>query len=275
MQPQAVEGSPPLDRHAAARAVEANFVATWQLVAAAWDGELHDDDGLMWQSFHGPNDDPRATSVLRIDLADDRADEAIDALRADLRGRGLPAVWWTWRGSRPADVGKRLRTRGMERWPPWPGMAMDLDALPPLPIHQDFDVRPCRSAAEFDDALAVLEPLGMHGIFAGAFQRIGALDGWGPEQAFQHYVGRLADGRPVASATLCTAGETAGIYAVAVAEDARRRGYGRAVSLAALQGGADAGLRFGVLQSSQMGFGVYRGIGLTLVCRLQAYEDSA
>jgi hypothetical protein len=46
------------------------------------------------------------------------------------------------------------------------------------------------------------------------------------------------------------------------------------VSLAALQAGADAGLRFGVLQSSQMGFSVYRSIGLTLVCRLQAYEDS-
>jgi hypothetical protein len=29
-----------------------------------------------------------------------------------------------------------------------------------------------------------------------------------------------------------------------------------------------------VLQSSQMGFSVYRSIGLTLVCRLQAYEDS-
>ena len=77
----------------------------------------------------------------------------------------------------------------------------------------------------------------------------------------------------MACATLCTAGDAAGIYAVAVAEDARRRGYGRAISLAALQAGADAGHRFGVLQSSTMGFGVYRAIGLTLVCRLQAYED--
>ena len=78
----------------------------------------------------------------------------------------------------------------------------------------------------------------------------------------------------MACATLCTAGDAAGIYAVAVAEEARRRGYGRAISLAALQAGADAGHRFGVLQSSTMGFGVYRAIGLTLVCRLQAYEDS-
>jgi ribosomal protein S18 acetylase RimI-like enzyme len=269
-----LEGSPPLDRRAAARAVEANFVATWQLVAAAWDGELHDENGLTWHSFRGPNEDPRATSVLRVALDEERADAAIDDLRGRLRARGLPAVWWTWRESLPADIGKRLLRRGMEQWPAWPGMAMDLDALPPPPQHDDFAVSPVRSEQEFGDVLAVLEPLGMRGIFAGAFQRLGARDDWGEEQPFQHFVGRLADGRPVACASLCTAGHAAALYAVAVAEDARRRGYGRAVSLAALQAGADAGHRFGVLQSSQLGFSVYRGIGLTLVCRLQAYEDS-
>lgn len=269
-----LEGAPPIDRHAAARAVEANFVATWQLVAAAWDGELHDDNGLTWHAFRGPNDDPRATSVLRIALDDGAADAAIDALRDTFRARGLPAVWWTWRESRPPDIGRRLRSRGMQQWPAWPGMAIDLDALPPEPIHDDFAVRAVRSADDFADLLAVLEPLGMRGIFAGAFERLGARDGWGAEQPFQHFVGRLRDGSPVAGATLCTAGQAAGIYAVAVAENARRRGFGRAVSLAALQAGADAGLRFGVLQSSQMGFSVYRSIGLTLVCRLQAYEDS-
>ena len=266
---------PPLDRRAAARAVEANFVATWQLVAAAWDGELHDDDGLTWHHFRGPNDDPRATSVLRVNLDEADADVAIDGLRAKLRGRGLPAVWWTWRESRPADIGPRLERRGMERWPAWPGMAMDLDALPPQPVHDGFAVEVCRSSEQFDDVLAVLEPLGMRGMFAGAFERLGARYGWGPEQPFQHFVGRTAHGRPVACASLCTAGGAAGLYAVAVAEGARRRGYGRAVSVAALQAGADAGHRFGVLQSSQLGFSVYRAIGLTLVCRLQAYEDSA
>jgi ribosomal protein S18 acetylase RimI-like enzyme len=152
-------------------------------------------------------------------------------------------------------------------------MAIELDALPPSPAHDDFAVAPVRSAAEFADVIAVLEPLGMRGIFASAFERIGARDGWSVSVPAQHFVGRAADARPVACATLCTAGDAAGIYAVAVAEDARRRGYGRAISLAALQAGADRGHRFGVLQSSMAGFGVYRGIGLSLVSRLQAYED--
>jgi GNAT superfamily N-acetyltransferase len=130
----------------------------------------------------------------------------------------------------------------------------------------------CRSPEQFADVLSVLEPLGMRGIHAGAFERIGAAGGWGPEQPFQHFIGRASGGRAVACSTLCTAGDAAGVYAVAVAEDVRRRGYGRAISLAALHAGADRGHRFGVLQSSTPGFGVYRDIGLSLVCRLQAYE---
>ena len=267
-----LEGTPPIDRHAAAAAVERNFVETWWAVASAYDAELHDENGLRWFSFTFPNQDPRQTSVVRSDLADGTADEAIEDALNRLRERGRPAVWWAWRGSRPADIGRRLARRGLEAWPAWPGMAIELDHLPPPAEHDDFAVEVVRTSEQFGDVLAVLEPLGMRGIFAGAYERVGASGGWEPDQPFEHFVGRLADGRPVACATLCMAGEAAGLYAVAVAEDARRRGYGRAVSLAALQAGADRGHRFGVLQSSMPGFSVYRGIGLSLVCRLQAYE---
>ena len=269
-----LEGTPSIDRHAAARAVEANFVEAWWAVASAYDAELHDEDGLRWFSFGGPNDDPRATSVVRTGLPDDAADATIDAALSQLRGRDRPAVWWTSRLSSPADLGKRLASRGLEPWPAWPGMAIELDALPPPPAHDDFAVEVVRSSEQLADLLLVLEPLGMRGIFTGAFERMATDSGLGPHQPFEHFVGRLTDGRPVACASLCKAGAAAGLYAVAVAEDARRRGYGRAVSLAALQAGADQGHRFGVLQSSQLGFSVYRGIGLTLVCRLQAYELS-
>ena len=267
-----LEGSPPIDRHAAAAAVESNFVETWWAIASAYDGELHEGNGLRWFSFRGPIDDPRQTSVVRVDLPDGDADLAIERALGTFHSRRASAVWWTWRGSRPADIGRRLARRGLEAWPAWPGMAIELDQLPPPAEHNDYSVEVCRSSEQFQGVLAVLEPLGMRGIFAGAYERVGANGGWGPDQPFEHYLGRLSDGRPVACATLCTAGGAAGIYAVAVAEDARRRGYGRAISLAALQGGADRGLRFGVLQSSMPGFSVYRGIGLTLVCRLQAYE---
>ena len=267
-----LEGARTIDRHAAARAVEANFVETWWVVASAYGGELHNEDGVRWFSFSGPNEDPRATSVVRTSLADEVADATLDATIDRIRGSGRPAVWWSSRLSRPSDLGKRRAARGLPAWPAWPGRAMELDAVPPPPQRDDFAVEVVRSVDQLHELIAVLERLEMRGIFTGAFERMAASGGLGPDQPFEHFIGRTSDGRAVACASLCTAGDAAGIYAVAVAEDARRRGYGRAVSLAALQAGADRGHRFGVLQSSQMGFGVYRGIGLTLVCRLQAYE---
>jgi hypothetical protein len=183
-----LEGTPPLDRRAAAEAVERNFVETWLLIADAWGGALHRDGGLPWYTFTGPNEDPRATSVLRVSLADDEADGAIDALLDELRGRGHGSVWWTWRGSRPADIGRRLLARGLEPWPAWPGMALELDHLPPPPVHDDFAVSAVRSGDDYRDVLAILEPLGMRGIFAGAFERIGARLGWDASAPVQHFV---------------------------------------------------------------------------------------
>lgn len=43
--------------------------------------------------------------------------------------------------------------------------------------------------------------------------------------------------------------------------DARGRGFGRAVTLAAMHAGAEAGAAVAVLQSTEMGHGVYRRLG--------------
>jgi hypothetical protein len=90
--PLTPQGTPAIDRHAAARAVEDNFVQTWQVIAAAYGGELHDANGLMWHSFQGPNEDPRSTSILRTNLPDDVADAAIGGMLTMLRERHMPAV---------------------------------------------------------------------------------------------------------------------------------------------------------------------------------------
>jgi len=70
------------------------------------------------------------------------------------------------------------------------------------------------------------------------------------------------EGDPVAVAAAIRSGSTLGVYAVGTAERARRRGLGRAVTSAVIDAGVDAwGSRLAVLQSSQMGHGVYRSMG--------------
>ena len=62
------------------------------------------------------------------------------------------------------------------------------------------------------------------------------------------YLG-LMNGEPVATALLFLAAGVAGLYAVATAPHARRRGIGTALSRAALVTGRDLGYHLGVLQS--------------------------
>jgi ribosomal protein S18 acetylase RimI-like enzyme len=68
------------------------------------------------------------------------------------------------------------------------------------------------------------------------------------------------------------AGDLGGIYQVATLPAARGRGIGRAVTLAAMKHARDLGAKRAVLQSSEMGYPVYRAIGFEDVCALRLYD---
>lgn len=80
---------------------------------------------------------------------------------------------------------------------------------------------------------------------------------------FVGYVG----GRLVASSLLYLSEGVAGISFVATVPEARRRGYGAAMTWAALEAGRRAGARVGYLQASAMGRPVYEAMGFREVSR--------
>lgn len=80
-------------------------------------------------------------------------------------------------------------------------------------------------------------------------------------QPFPNYLlGRL-EGRAVATSRLSLVGGTAGIYAVVTLAEARGRGIGHAMTVAALRMAREHGYRIATLQSSEMGHGIYRRLG--------------
>jgi ribosomal protein S18 acetylase RimI-like enzyme len=64
----------------------------------------------------------------------------------------------------------------------------------------------------------------------------------------------------------------AGIHHVATLPAARRRGWGSALTLAAVRSARELGYRVGVLVSSSEGFGVYRRLGFRECCHADAYR---
>lgn len=80
---------------------------------------------------------------------------------------------------------------------------------------------------------------------------------------------------PAATAVSVVTGGVAGIYAITVHEAARRRGFGTAMTWAAVAAGARAGVDTVILQSSDMGRPVYERMGFTQIRAHHRYRPQA
>src|SRR5437763_7470996 len=80
------------------------------------------------------------------------------------------------------------------------------------------------------------------------------------------------DGRPVTTTRLHVGAGVAGIYGVVTVDDARRRGYGEALTRHVLHVAREHGLRIAVLQASASGRGVYERIGFRSLYEYRLYE---
>ncbi len=81
------------------------------------------------------------------------------------------------------------------------------------------------------------------------------------------------EGKPVTVAAAFRSARAVGIYAVGTVDEARRHGYGRAITWAAISAGRDAwNLDVAILQSTEMGLPVYASMGFVEVCRYATYE---
>ena len=228
---------------------------------------------------------PPVASLL-LGLAAGCGGESVDVTEFDGYGRGMP-------GSGLAEGGEILMEKlhlspgawggetsalfnwfhGFQYGGDDIGMAVDLSTLPEeVPAPADFVVE------RVSDEAGLAEWASTFGSGFG----IGQLEvawigemlrrlGYGDEGAWRHYLGRLS-GESVATSSLFFAAGVAGVYCVSTVERARRQGIGAAVTLAALHEAQNLGYSVGVLGSSEMGYGVYRGLGFEEYCRIGLYE---
>lgn len=78
------------------------------------------------------------------------------------------------------------------------------------------------------------------------------------------YLGEV-DGEVVATAHGITLGDVVGVFAIGTVPSHRGRGYGAALTAAAVEGGFRDGARSALLQASELGFPVYERMGFETV----------
>lgn len=251
-------------------AIEANTTAAFarwgQLLGASFPAEPDVTRFVTRLPFQFGNAVVRA----RFDPAD--ADERIRAIRNDHVGHGTPMSWLVGPSSLPTDLAVRLQAQGMTLDDESPGMAIHLheaalDARGPsdLTVQEVIDgdglvrwISTMVAGSGLPDTVREL----LVGLY---MQR-----GFSRQKDVRYYLASRA-GQPVASALLFLGGGAAGIYNVATVPDARRQGIGAAVTATALRAARELGYAFGVLQSSQMGYNVYRRLGFQEYCRFSLY----
>jgi ribosomal protein S18 acetylase RimI-like enzyme len=89
----------------------------------------------------------------------------------------------------------------------------------------------------------------------------------------KNYVG-LLHGKAVATSSLFYGAGVVGIYSVSTLPEARGQGIGAAMTLRPLLEARERGYRIGILQSSKMGFNVYRRLGFKHLGQIENFYRS-
>ena len=253
-------------------AVDTNAWGWLDVLALQPGAEVHDG----WVITDVPFSLCNSVVMPRFDAAG--ADERIDAILAAGRARGVPQLWWTGESCTPGDLVERLEERGVVHdLEPMPAMTLAVDRLPDeAPAPSGLRVEPVIDAAGL---AAFAEPFGSAFGFppAGLASVVAAFADFaasGTRDEVHHWVGFEGD-RPVAAASVLVRDGIAGLYNVATVSDARGRGYGAALSVAALRGGAAAGAHTAVLHASPGGLPIYERLGFETVGTVRAVETRA
>ena len=187
------------------------------------------------------------------------------------RSKQLDVFTWWVEPHLKASVWKSVLTKhGFGFSDDTPGMAADLQALNEFaPSIEGLEVR----AVTEEDSLGTWAhvftlgyslPPAWETSICGLWARLGL------DLPLRNYVGTL-NGAPVATSSIFLGGGAAGIYSVATLPEARGKGIGAAMTLRPLQEARDMGYRIGVLQSSEMGYTVYKKLGFRHLCQIENF----
>jgi GNAT superfamily N-acetyltransferase len=251
------------------KAIEESL-ATFPVVLARFPGnEVHNTPNLLWVTIDMPID--FFNGVYRSSFDPLTADAQIDEVMEEFRRRNLPMLWQVGPSSQPPDLRQRLLAHGFTQDEDEPGMAIDLFAMnEDFPVPPELDIRLVDNMSMLDEWLAVWG-FGVPVDTIPLFQKVYARMAIGSHLPWRYYLGYL-QGKPIATAILFFGAGVAALHTVGTLPEARHKGIGTAMTLAALREARREGYRVAILTASPYGERIYRRIGFREYCRISKYS---
>jgi ribosomal protein S18 acetylase RimI-like enzyme len=221
--------------------------------------------------WYSPMQYPWFNGVLSSDLPKDGDDMFIDEVIKYFREKQINTfTWWLEPHLKPADWEPVLAKHGFGFSDDTPGMAIDLHELKASsqPVH-GLEIREVTD----EETMHTWVNIFVNGYGLPADWEPATLDLWGQlglDLPMCNYLGYL-NGKPVSTSTVFYGGGAAGIYCVATLPEARGKGIGAAITLKPLQAARERGYRIGTLQSSDIGFNVYKKLGFRHLCKIECF----
>lgn len=258
-------------------AIEATLEASLMLLAHTPQGETRTDGGVSVGIVGVPIADFNAVYRTRLDpgLPAGEVDARLAGVLAFLRSRAVPFGWWVMPNDRPGDLRAWLAAHGFAADGERPAMAMDLGRLgTPPPMPADVAIEELADADGLREHTRLMAVgFGMPPELETAFREVLQALPYGPGTPMRYFLARER-GQPVGTSLLILAGGAAGIFSVITAPEARGRGVGAAVTHAALRVAREAGRRIAILESSRMGYNVYRRLGFEEYCKVGHFAST-
>jgi ribosomal protein S18 acetylase RimI-like enzyme len=221
------------------------------------------DSGLPCDTFN---------KILAARLGEETADARIAAAVAYFRRRGLPFSWWVGPESLPADLGARLERHGLLAAETELGMAARVAAIPPPPQPAGLETRRAMTELAIREFAVVnaanWDPPDQNVLEFFTRASTLLLHPACPMQLFVGYSG----GVPAATGELFLGGGVGGIHMISVSREFRRRGFGAAITWAAIEAAKLAGVQWVTLQASEEGRPVYERLGFTSCGQYTEYQ---
>ncbi len=250
------------------RAIEESLAAFPLILARLPGAEIYDMPDLLWVSTGVPIDS--FNGVFRSILDPQRADTQIEEIMQEFRRRQLPMLWQLGPSSQPLDLRQRLLAHGFTHEEDEPGMAVDLLTMnDEFPTPPGLNIRLVDTMSTLHTWVAVWG-FGVPGDTIPLFQDVHAQLGLGPHLPCRYYLGTF-QGKPIATALLFFGAGVAALHSVVTLPEARSKGIGTAMTLAALREACRAGYRVAILTASPYGVRIYHRVGFRKYCTISRY----